>query len=281
MFISPHKFIGGPGTPGVLIVNEQIVTRRTPTIPGGGTVSFVSPVSHRYVTDLVRREEAGTPAIVDSIRAGLVFELKENVGAKTIEALECRFISSAMASLAEHPNIEILGNIHRKRLPILSFRIFDDNTEVHYGLIVALLNDLFGIQARGGCSCAGPYAHHLLQIDSETSLGIDEDIRDGDYRARPGWVRISFNYFIDDNTFEYIVNAIKLTATYIAHLRTDYVYKSDRGLFEHKQAAPKASFESIRQQSACTLKSDDLSLVIREIEETLLNPDAIKHRAAG
>ena len=153
VFISPHKFIGGPGTPGVLAGRRELFRNRVPGMPGGGTVAYVNPTEHDYLADIEHREEGGTPAIVESIRAGLVFQLKEAVGAVEIRRREESFIRRAIERWRRHPNLEILGNPDLDRLSIVSFVVRHQGRYVHHNFIVALLNDLFGIQSRGGCSC--------------------------------------------------------------------------------------------------------------------------------
>ncbi|MFI5226884.1 MAG: aminotransferase class V-fold PLP-dependent enzyme, partial [Candidatus Limnocylindrales bacterium] len=162
IFISPHKFIGGPGTPGLLVARRELFRNRVPTVPGGGTVAYVNPTEHVYLDDIEHREEGGTPAIVESIRAGLVFGLKEAVGVEAIREREESFIRRAIERWDAHPDIEVLGNHAAERLSIVSFVIRHDGRYLHHNLVVAMLNDLFGIQSRGGCSCAGPYGHRLL-----------------------------------------------------------------------------------------------------------------------
>src|SRR4051794_19992575 len=163
VFLSPHKLIGGPGTPGVLAVRRSLVTNRVPTVPGGGTVAYVNPEEHVYLDDPVLREEGGTPDIVGSIRAGLVFQLKEAVGVPLIRAAEEALLRRAVDAWATEPAIEILGNLDAERLSIVSFVVRRPGGRyLHHNFVVALLNDLFGIQSRGGCSCAGPYGHRLL-----------------------------------------------------------------------------------------------------------------------
>ena len=168
VFISPHKFIGGPGTPGVLVARRELFRNRVPSVPGGGTVPYVNPVEHVYLSDIEHREEGGTPAIVESIRAGLVFQLKAAVGVEAIREREDDFIRRAIARWAANPAIEILGSPDAERLSIVSFVVRHEGRYLHHNFVVALLNDLFGIQSRGGCSCAGPYGHRLLGIDLET-----------------------------------------------------------------------------------------------------------------
>jgi selenocysteine lyase/cysteine desulfurase len=213
IFISTHKLIGGPGTPGLLIARKDLFTNSVPVIPGGGTVAFVQPTSHRYLTDIEHREEGGTPAIVESIRAGLVFQLKESVGTQTIKDLEESFIGRAISSWQQNPNIQILGNPEADRLSIVSFVIRRGGRYLHHNFVVALLNDLFGIQSRGGCSCAGPYGHALLGIDLHQSDEIVHEVGLGCEGIKPGWIRVNFNYFISEAVFRFIVDAVNLVAT--------------------------------------------------------------------
>jgi selenocysteine lyase/cysteine desulfurase len=236
VFLSPHKFVGGPGTPGVLVAKDELFQNSVPARVGGGTVAFVSPDEHRYVADPVRREEGGTPAIVESIRAGLVFRLQSEVGIKAIETLEGEKTHTAQARLSSHPNIEILGGSVENRLPIFSLRFKHGSQELHYGFVVALLNDLFGIQARGGCSCAGPYGHVLLGLDRETSHAIDEQVQSGQMALRPGWVRLNFNYFIDKAEFDYLLDALLLVAERGYRLLPAYRMDPVTGTWRHRAA---------------------------------------------
>jgi selenocysteine lyase/cysteine desulfurase len=235
VFLSPHKFIGGPGTPGVLVVRRELLRNRVPTVPGGGTVAYVNPTEHRYLDDPVEREEGGTPAIVDSIRAGLVFQLKQAVGADTIQERERSFIGRAMASWSGNPNIELLGNLQAERLSIVSFVVRDGRRYLHHNFVVALLNDLFGIQSRGGCSCAGPYGHRLLGIDIERSHEFEREIARGCEGIKPGWVRVNFNYFISEAVFQYLLDAVHLVAEQGRKLLSDYRFDPASGLWRHRQ----------------------------------------------
>jgi selenocysteine lyase/cysteine desulfurase len=211
-FISPHKFIGGPGTPGILAIKASVIDNPVPTTVGGGTVSYVTPSHHTFIHDIERREEGGTPAIVESIRAGLVFKLQQEVGTSTIESIETEMVNKALAFFSDTPEIKVLGNRNSRRLSIFSLCFKYKNKELHYGFVAALLNDLFGIQVRGGCSCAGPYGHHLLDIDSYTSQQIEAFIDNGHTTLRPGWVRLNFNYFISNQEFDYILQALKMVS---------------------------------------------------------------------
>ena len=240
IFLSPHKLIGGPGTPGVLIARKELFTNSVPAIPGGGTVAFVNPLEHRYYSDIEHREEGGTPAIVGSIRAGLVFKLKEQVGTETIRALEEDFIGRAIQRWSRHPNIEVLGNPEADRLSIVSFVIRHEGQYLHHNFVVAVLNDLFGIQSRGGCSCAGPYGHTLLDIDLDTSMEFEQEISGGCEGIKPGWVRVNFNYFISEEVFEYIIDAVELMASQGWKLLPTYRFDVASGLWRHREGLSNA-----------------------------------------
>ncbi len=235
IFLSPHKFIGGPSTPGVLVVRRELVRNRVPDVPGGGTVAYVNPTDHRYLDDPAQREEGGTPAIVESIRAGLVFQLKQAVGVQVIRAQEDHFLRRAIAAWQQEPNIEILGNVQAERLSIVSFVIRGtDGRYLHHNFVVSVLNDLFGIQSRGGCSCAGPYGHRLLGIDLDHSRAFEREIAHGCEGIKPGWVRINFNYFISEPVFVYLVEAVRLIAREGARLLQDYHFDPATGLWRHR-----------------------------------------------
>ncbi|MFM2438520.1 MAG: hypothetical protein RLZ55_1339 [Actinomycetota bacterium] len=233
--LSPHKFIGGPGTPGVLAIRRDLVVNSVPDVVGGGTVAYVGPHSHSYLEDVEHREEAGTPAIVESIRAGLVFKLKASVGPAVIRAHEDDLVRRAIAAWQRHPSIGILGNTEADRLSIVSFTVGRPGGRyLHHNFVVAILNDLFGIQARGGCSCAGPYGHRLLGISDEVSADYQEQILAGCEGIKPGWVRVNFNYFISEEVFEYIVRSVEMVADHGARLLVDYTFDIHTGLWRHR-----------------------------------------------
>ncbi len=247
VFISPHKFIGGPGTPGVLVARRDLFRNRVPSMPGGGTVLFVNRLEHVYLDDVEHREEGGTPAIVESIRAGLVFGLKAAVGVPAIREREHDFIARALDRWQGNPAIEILGSHTAERLSIVSFVVRHADRYLHHNFVVALLNDLFGIQSRGGCSCAGPYGHRLLGIDIERSHAFEREIARGCEGIKPGWVRVNFNYFLSEAVFEFILQAVDLVAREGWRLLPLYAFDPATGMWRHRAGhpAPPASLRDI------------------------------------
>ena len=234
IFISPHKFIGGPGTPGILVVKKALLTNRVPSVPGGGTVAYVGPDEHRYLDDPAHREEGGTPDIVGAIRAGLVFRLKDTVGAALIHEREQVLLGRAIERWNQNPNIQILGTVGAKRLSIVSFMTRHREQYLHHNFVVSLLSDLFGIQARGGCSCAGPYGHRLLGIDFVQSKEYQTEILRGCEGIKPGWTRINFNYFVSEETFAFILEAVDYVAREGWKFLALYRFSPDTGLWRHK-----------------------------------------------
>jgi hypothetical protein len=209
-----------------------------PDVPGGGTVAYVNPSEHVYLDDPEHREEGGTPAIVESIRAGLVFGLKEAVGVEAIREREESFIDRAIERWSANPSIGILGNPELPRLSIVSFTVRHDGRYLHHNFVVAVLNDLFGIQSRGGCSCAGPYGHRLLGIDIETSHAFEREIARGCEGIKPGWVRVNFNYFISETVFGFILDAVDLVASEGWRLLPLYRFDPATGLWRHRDGSP-------------------------------------------
>lgn len=235
VFISPHKFIGGPSTPGVLVARRGLFANRVPDVPGGGTVAYVNDDDHCYLDDVTHREEGGTPAIIESIRAGLVFQLKEAVGTDTIREQEERHLRRAVSAWLEEPTIELLGNLDAERLSIVSFVLRSPSGRyLHHNYVVALLNDLFGIQSRGGCSCAGPYGHRLLGIDIDRSHEFEREITGGCEGIKPGWVRLNFNYFVSDAVVDYLIEAVRLVARDGWRLLGDYRFDPASGRWQHR-----------------------------------------------
>jgi hypothetical protein len=224
----------------VLAVRRSLVTNTVPVVPGGGTVAYVNPSDHVYLTDVEHREEGGTPAIIESIRAGLVFQLKQAVGIDVIRAHEEHFVQRALIRWGANPAIEILGNPDAARLSIVSFVVRSLDAEgptgryLHHNFVVSLLNDLFGIQARGGCSCAGPYGHRLLGIDLDHSHAFQREIGRGCEGIKPGWVRINFNYFLSEPVAQYLLDAVDLVARDGWRLLPDYRFDVSTGRWHHR-----------------------------------------------
>ncbi|MEV0645185.1 aminotransferase class V-fold PLP-dependent enzyme [Phytomonospora sp. NPDC050363] len=241
IFLSPHKFIGGPQTPGVLVVDRDLITEAVPTEPGGGTVAFVGLDHHRYLDDPVAREEGGTPGIVESIRAGLVFALKEAIGTETITRLEHRLWLDALAAWGAEPCVEILGNRDAERLSIVSFRVRHGDRHLHHNFVVALLSDLFGIQSRGGCSCAGPYGHSLLAIGRDESRAYERVLAGGCDGVKPGWVRVNFHYLVTDAVRDYILEAVRAVARHGHRMLADYRFEPETGAWFHRARLPETT----------------------------------------
>src|SRR5215207_6778484 len=284
---SPHKFVGGPQTPGVLVVRRELTGRPVPTAPGGGTVSFVYPGGALYLDDPVAREEAGTPAIVESVRAGLVVALKEAVGADRILDLERRWWRRALERWSRNPHLEILGIPDAPRLPIVSVRVHRGGRVLHHDFVVALLDDLFGIQARGGCSCAGPYGHRLLCITPHRSAALRAQVARGYPGVKPGWVRITLTHFMSSAVVGFLVEAVDLLATYGHRLLGDYVFDPRSGHWRHRNApvAPAVSFDDLlfgAAPSRVSLGEDVLAGYLDQARSMLAaRPDDLTDRPSG
>ncbi|KAJ9599553.1 hypothetical protein L9F63_009951, partial [Diploptera punctata] len=252
MFFSVHKFIGGVQTPGVLIAKKSLFKNTTPHGCGGGTVFFVTRDGHRYLQDTELREEGGTAAVVESVRAGLVMQLKETVGVQAIMAREEKISRMVLAHIRTIPELILLGSTSQamKRLPIFSFMVrHPRGTFLHHNFVCSVLNDVFGIQARGGCACAGPYAQDLLGIDEELAQEYEnvllEDMRldrthlrrreeHSSYEMlRPGFARISLPFFMPDSEVAYVLEALKMVATEGWKLLPQYILNPETGEWRH------------------------------------------------
>lgn len=208
--LSPHKFPGGPGASGLAVIRDTIVDRDTPTAPGGGTVSFVSPWRHTYSPNVEAREEAGTPNVVGDIRAALVMLVKDAVGSDTILNRDAELRDRALRRLSAHENITVLGRLNAvESLPIFSFQVSDaEGAPIHQQLFTRMLSDVHGVQTRGGCACAGPYAHALLGLDETGSETLFHRLEAGHELEKPGWVRMNLSYLHSDAQAERILDAI-------------------------------------------------------------------------
>ena len=209
IFFSPHKFLGGPGSSGVLIFNKNLHNNTIPDDSGGGTVDWTNPWGqHKYIDDIEAREDGGTPAFLQTIKTAMCIALKEQMGVENILKREHELLEILWNKLENIPNLHILAPQHKERLAIISFYI----EEMHYNLGVRLLNDKFGIQSRGGCSCAGTYGHYLLNVDQETSRKITDLINQGDFTNKPGWIRVSLHPTMTNEEVSFIGDAIQALA---------------------------------------------------------------------
>jgi selenocysteine lyase/cysteine desulfurase len=216
VFFSPHKFLGGPGSSGVLVFREQLYRNDLPpTTAGGGTVDFVGFHVHDYSKDIETREMAGTPPILQTIRAALVMDLKDRIGVDRIERIEAEYTRDFLARLRTMPNIQMVGRMDpEEKIPIISFNIKHKDRILHPKFVTKLLNDLFGIQSRAGCSCAGPYGHILLGISDELSAKYRDAVQNGLLGLKPGWVRINIHYTFTKKDVNFLERAIEFVALY-------------------------------------------------------------------
>jgi selenocysteine lyase/cysteine desulfurase len=238
VFLSPHKFLGGPGSSGVLVFNERLYPRDLPpSVGGGGTVDYVSPVDQDFIVDIEEREKAGTPGVLQTLKAALALDLKSRVGVARIEAREHELLRRAMDRWSANPGIEILGNPDpSRRIGIVSFNLRDARGRyLHPKFVTVLLNDLFGIQSRAGCSCAGPYGHRLLGIDQPTSELYRDWVRKGFQGIKPGWCRVGFHYTMDDADAAYIVEAVEFVAALGHRFLPLYEFDPATGLWSHRE----------------------------------------------
>ncbi len=232
IFFSPHKFLGGPGTSGVLIFNKNLYKNNVPDCPGGGTVSWTNPWGeHKYIDNIEDREDGGTPGFLQVIKTALAIQLKEKMGVQNILDREHELVEYIFATLNQLPNLHILANQHQDRLGVISFYI----DELHFNLGVKLLNDKFGIQTRGGCSCAGTYGHYLLHVDQETSHNLVCQITSGDLIQKPGWIRMSVHPTTTSAEIEFVCESIRLLAANHQEWANEYQYNPKTNEFLHKE----------------------------------------------
>lgn len=230
--LSPHKFVGGPQASGVMIVRHDAVCTTKPTFPGGGTVKFVSPTSHDYSDNLEAREEAGTPNVIGDLRAALCFLVKQSIGEDWIAQRNDHNRAKLLAVWQDAPNIEILGNLSCPRLPIFSFRLKDGaGGYIHQQLVTRMLSDRYGIQARGGCACAGPYVHRLLDIGDGLSSDMRNAILAGREIEKPGFTRLNLSYLASDEDVDYIARSVAELSHSAALLQAGYHANSETAIF--------------------------------------------------
>lgn len=236
VFFSPHKYLGGPGASGLLLIRDDVYRADLPpSVAGGGTVTFVNASGQDYIEDIEEREKAGTPGIIQTIRSAIAIDLQHTLGVDAIEAREEELIRRALTRMADIDGLEIIGDAPpEERLAIFSFNIRSGEGYLHPRFVVRLLNDLFGIQARAGCSCAGPYGHRLLHIDLETSELYRNYIRKGQNGIKPGWVRLNFHYLTTDEEFAFLCDAIEFVARYGQLFLRDYRFDLTSGAWIHR-----------------------------------------------
>uniref|UniRef100_UPI00404B0EB3 aminotransferase class V-fold PLP-dependent enzyme n=1 Tax=Flavobacterium sp. TaxID=239 RepID=UPI00404B0EB3 len=233
VFFSPHKFLGGPGTSGVMAFNKNLYKNNVPDCPGGGTVSWTNPWGeHQYITNIEEREDGGTPGFLQVIKTAFAIQLKEEMGVDNILKREKELTQYIFKSLDHIPNLHVLAKEHQNRLGVISFYIDD----LHYNLGVKLLNDKFGIQTRGGCSCAGTYGHYLLHVNQETSQNLVCSISSGDLSKKPGWIRMSIHPTTTDAEIKFVCDAIRDLAENFKTWQNDYQYNPVKNDFKHHLA---------------------------------------------
>ena len=232
VFFSPHKFLGGPGASGVLVFNSEFcLSNKIPDHPGGGTVDWTNPWGeHKYIDNVELREDGGTPGFLQAIKTALAIKLKQQMGIEKMMAREEQLVELAFDELTKIPNLEILAADIRDRLAVISFY----SPLIHYNLMVKLLNDRFGVQLRGGCSCAGTYGHFLLNIDRETSQRITNRINQGDLSEKPGWVRMSLHPTMTDDEVYLITDGVRQILENVDDWQKDYTYSAKTNEFYHK-----------------------------------------------
>ncbi|KAG6620902.1 cysteine desulfurase [Phytophthora cinnamomi] len=258
VFFSGHKFVGGPGSPGVLVVKKNLMSNEVPTMPGGGTVLFVTEKAHSYLANKVEREEGGTPDILGSIRLGLAFEIKQRVGPKNIMKLERQHVQHVREVLGRNNHIVLLGHEDVDQLPVFSFLVRFGDRFLHHNFVCALLNDLFGIQARGGCQCAGPFGARLLGLSREHITALGYAVVAKDEVLKPGVARMSFPYFADEDEVEYILEAVNFVADHGWKFLPQYEYDPHNGAWRHTSRAA-SSFPA--KKFLASMQLDDVETV--------------------
>ena len=231
IMFSPHKFLGGPGSSGVLVFDQSMYHNSVPDQPGGGTVDWTNPWGeYKYVDNIELREDGGTPGFLQTIRTALCIRLKEQMGVENIHQRENELLKLAFDGLDSIPGIKIMDEKHRDRLGVISFYV----VKIHYNLLVKLLNDLYGIQVRGGCACAGTYGHILLEVSHELSDEITNRINRGDLSLKPGWVRWSLHPTTSNAEIDLFILALRDIVENHEKYASDYTYFPKENIFRHK-----------------------------------------------
>lgn len=236
IFLSPHKFLGGPGSSGILVFNERVYHRElAPSVSGGGTVTYVSRQGHDFSDDIEERERAGTPGVLQTVKAALAFLIKDAVSVARIERREQELLGRAFAKWRANPGLEILGDPDpAKRIGVVSFTVRDEGGRgLHPKFVTVLLNDLFGVQSRAGCSCAGPYGHDLMGIDAAASELYRDAIRRGYAGFKPGWCRVGFHYAMDDAEADYLIDAVDFVGRRGGRFLSQYRFDPRSGTWVH------------------------------------------------
>jgi len=250
IFVSPHKFLGGPGSSGILVFNERIYHRELPpSVSGGGTVDYVGMEDQDYISHVEEREKAGTPGVLQTLKAALVFQIKDRVGVDVINRREHELTTRAMRSWSQDDHIEILGNPDpQNRIGIISFNIREPGGKyLHHKFVTALLNDLFGIQSRAGCSCAGPYGHRLLNIGNEMSERYRQAVQGGHCGIKPGWCRVGLHWVMDDAEADYVIDSVHFVAQHGHRFLPLYQFDLCSGSWNYRHgecALPKFSLDN-------------------------------------
>lgn len=250
IYFSPHKFLGGPGSTGILIFNQDLYSNKVPDNPGGGTVDWTNPWGeHKYLNDIEAREDGGTPAFLQTIKVAMCMQLKNEMGVAQIQSREEELLALVWDRLEQVPNLVVLADQHKQRLGVISFYI----NGLNYNLGVKLLNDQFGIQVRGGCSCAGTYGHYLLNVTPETSHDITNRINHGDCSLKPGWIRMSIHPTMTNAELIYILDSIKALAKHHQEWTQHYHVDLSEGLIQAKNQHPLKQMQ--QRIDACFTKS--------------------------
>ena len=301
VFISTHKFIGGPGSPGLLIARKELFSNPVPSIPGGGTVYMVSSQAHGYATNIETKEEGGTPDIIGAIRAGFVFQLKDNVQYQNIAMREKMALTMASERWAPLSNLFVLGPNTERKLPIFSFLIMHEESGryLHHNYVSVLLHDLFGIQSRGGCMCAGPYGTSLLGMEPAITKQLEQVVykHSNEYSEveilKPGYTRLNLPYFYEDDVISFIIEAVALVAEHGWKLLPQYTFSSSTSEWKSRDHSKEMKLRRIASLSLANyrvgmsttqpLKHDPASLesVLLEAKRLLLDASKGKRTSIG